>query len=194
MTFEEFKNLEIGEYIKFNGSVWFLNIQENPTCSYLPGRQSFGFLPINNPYTDKMSISWCNGSTDSITMHRSGNNVFGCFHQFNIQKHTNKSEKEQIEEQIKTLQDKLKEIEKNDVENVIKNLISGQFIEVTYKGIDKLPYIYQFLEINGKDLEIYSHKISQRGTIKTNEISKIIVRNDITEAYDKFQSLLRSTD
>lgn len=195
MTFEEFKNLEIGEYIKFNGGVWFLNIKENPTCSYLPGRQSFGFLPINKHYTDKMSISWCNGSTDSITMHRSGNNVFGCFHQFNIQKHTNKSEKEQIEEQIQTLQDKLKEIEKNDVENVIKNLITGQFIEVTYKdSFDPSPYIYRFDNIYNKNLTIYSYKLGQTWGINPETISKIIVRNDITEAYDKFQSLLRSTD
>lgn len=188
MTLEEFKNLKVGDEIVFKNISFKINRHGN--------YQDITTLDATSVDSEYVYIAH-----DTMSANISGCLVVG-FHKIlfkeslnSIGLATKKSEKELIQEQIKTLQDKLIEIEKNDVENVIKNLVSGQFIEVTYKdSFDPSPYIYRFDNIYNKNLTIYSYKLGQSWQISTHTISKIIVRNDITEAYNKFISFVKSTD
>lgn len=185
MTLEEFKNLKVGDEIVFKSVLFKINGHTN-------------YQDITTINATSISGSSVYIVHDRISLSISGIFVFEQTKILYKEPLTSisiclntKSEKELIQEQIKTLQDKLIEIEKNDVENVIKNLVIGQFVEVTHKDFSK-TYIYEFRNVNSTNLTLYNHSSGKLWEISKQHISKIIVRNDITEAYDKFQSLLKT--
>lgn len=184
MTLDEFRNLKIGDEIVFkDGDVYKLD------KIYTDSVLKMSFIRVGNA---QKLIFLIQPISRYVTMHLNGINMTNIFFDsLNIS--LNKSEKEKIQDQIKILQDKLKELEKNDVENVIKTLVPGDFIEVYYKDpTETNPYIYEVLYINNSKIGIYSYKIENSWPIVINSISKIIVRKDIKEAYEKFLSLIRS--
>lgn len=182
MTLEEFRNLKVGDEIVFENNdvyklVEFGNSREMIFVKLDDKRE---LIFRTTEFSSFVSICFGNGRP-----------TFTPFISLNIS--LNIPEKEKIQNQIKLLQDKLKELEKNDVENIIKTLVPGDFIEVYYKEPnDSKPYIYEFDSFDGKFMVMCSHEIKENWTCVPNRISKIIVRKDIKEAHEKFLSLVRS--
>lgn len=182
MTLEEFRNLKVGDEIVFENNdvyklVEFGNSREM-IFAKLDDKRELIFRTTE--FSSFVSICFGNGRP-----------TFTPFISLNIS--LNIPEKEKIQNQIKLLQDKLKELEKNDVENIIKTLVPGDFIEVYYKEPnDSKPYIYEVQYLNNSKIGIYSYESEDAWPIVVNSISKIIVRKDIKEAHEKFLSLVRS--
>lgn len=182
MTLDEFRNLKVGDEIVYRDVVYKCNVVKDKMRGF--EEDDVGFLSMSLPLPQNTVLIYHYIKAENLLRTSSEKLV-------NIS--LNKPEKERIQDQIKILQDKLKELEKNDVENVIKTLVPGDFIEVYYKDpTETNPYIYEVLYINNSKIGIYSYKIESSWPIVINSISKIIVRKDIKEAYEKFLSLIRS--
>lgn len=183
MTLEEFRNLKIGDEIVFKDDVYVLHAIKNDIYT------SMRYVRKN----DNCELDFVLSTVPNLVSLKFKYCTLALIHFDNLNISLNKSEKEKIQDQIKILQDKLKELEKNDVENVIKTLIPGDFIEVYYKDPSETnPYIYEVRCIDNPRIGIYSYNIDQTWSIISDRISKIIVRKDIKEAHEKFLSLVRS--
>lgn len=182
MTLDEFRNLKVGDEIVYRDVVYKCNVVKDKMRGF--EEDDVGILSMSLPLSQPVVMVYHYIKAENIlrTSSMKLENI-----SLNI------PEKEKIQNQIKLLQDKLKELEKNDVENVVKTLVPGDFIEVYYKELnDQKPYIYEVRYLDNSKIGIYSYKIENSWPIVINSISKIIVRKDIKEAYEKFLSLIRS--
>lgn len=199
MTLEQFKSLKIGDKIKFeNGDVYTLTLHKRndefrhyePNEVIYPDGHYFTFGEI------LILVSFKNNS-DYITITKNGINSIIPYFSFltniiHIENHNSK--KEQIEEQIKTLQDKLKEIEKNEVLKIAKTLNDGDFVEIVWHdGRSAFLKVFGITETQIGQYFDFNSDTKLDWYIPFNSISKLIIRKDIKEAHEKLTSLLKPT-
>lgn len=185
MTLEEFKNLKIGDEIVFKNITFKINkhsvYQDITTLDATSFKGEYVYIAHDR----------LNTFVTGVVVINSSKSIFNEFlTQFNISKN-DKSEKEQIEEQIKTLQDKLKEIEQNDVVAIAKTLVDGDFIEIVWH--DGRSVIHKVFGITEKQIGHYFDFFCDTKSnwyIPFREISKLFIRKDIKEAYEKFSATL----
>lgn len=186
MTLGEFKNLKVGEEIVFgNGNV-------GKIISYVYKKPNIfsNMSGYNISLNDKNITITFSDDSNYITLYQDGTNVCCPFESFKLSL-PHKSEKEQIEEQIKTLQDKLKEIETNDVKAIAKTLEDGDFIEIVWH--DGRSVIHKVFGITDTQIGHYNNlhvDTKSDWYIPFKEISKLFIRKDIKEAYEKFSAAL----
>lgn len=80
-----------------------------------------------------------------------------------------------------------------DIETIAKTLIDGDFVEIYWKESPEIPRFFKVFGITKTQIgyywDIYSDGHSDY-YIPFNDISRLIIRKDLKEAYEKFRSLL----